>query len=141
MSFPSSRIGISALAAILLMAPYRLERLMTFLNPWAHPWDSGFQLIQALIAIGRGATDAGDIAVDAVAAAIVENAVIVVVGVALVSEQVAIGVVLPRVGYARAVVVVGAEAVAITVIVGVVGAWVAQVACIVPVAVILQRVV
>ena len=27
---------------------------MTFLNPWAHPWDSGFQLIQALIAIGRG---------------------------------------------------------------------------------------
>lgn len=46
-------IGL-ALAAILLMAPYRLERLMTFLNPWAHPWDSGFQLIQALIAIGRG---------------------------------------------------------------------------------------
>jgi cell division protein FtsW len=44
----------AALAVILFMAPYRLERLMTFLNPWAHPWDSGFQLIQALIAIGRG---------------------------------------------------------------------------------------
>jgi cell division protein FtsW len=45
---------VGALAVILFMAPYRLERLMTFLNPWAHPWDSGFQLIQALIAIGRG---------------------------------------------------------------------------------------
>lgn len=43
-----------ALGVILFMAPYRLERLMTFLNPWAHPWDSGFQLIQALIAVGRG---------------------------------------------------------------------------------------
>jgi cell division protein FtsW len=46
-------IGV-ALAVILFMAPYRLERLMTFLNPWAHPTDSGYQLIQALIAIGRG---------------------------------------------------------------------------------------
>ncbi len=27
---------------------------MTFVNPWAHPTDSGYQLIQALIAIGRG---------------------------------------------------------------------------------------
>lgn len=44
----------TALAVILFMAPYRLERLMTFLNPWAHPTDSGYQLIQALIAIGRG---------------------------------------------------------------------------------------
>ena len=44
----------AALVVILFMAPYRLERLMTFLNPWAHPWDSGFQLIQSLIAIGRG---------------------------------------------------------------------------------------
>ena len=32
----------------------RLERLTTFLDPWADPFDSGFQLTQSLIAIGRG---------------------------------------------------------------------------------------
>lgn len=34
--------------------PYRLERLTTFSNPWAHQFDSGYQLTQALIAFGRG---------------------------------------------------------------------------------------
>jgi cell division protein FtsW len=33
---------------------YRMERLTTFLNPWADPFNSGFQLTQSLIAIGRG---------------------------------------------------------------------------------------
>lgn len=46
-------IGV-AMAAILLAAPYRLKRLTTFMDPWADPFDSGFQLAQALIAIGRG---------------------------------------------------------------------------------------
>ncbi|MDX1512546.1 MAG: putative lipid II flippase FtsW [Gammaproteobacteria bacterium] len=41
-------------AALVLAAPYRLERLLTFMNPWADPYGSGFQLTQALIAIGRG---------------------------------------------------------------------------------------
>ena len=31
-----------------------MERLTTFINPWADPFDSGFQLTQALIAFGRG---------------------------------------------------------------------------------------
>ena len=44
----------AGLAALALTAPYRSERLTTFLNPWADPYDSGFQLTQALIAIGRG---------------------------------------------------------------------------------------
>jgi cell division protein FtsW len=35
-------------------SPYRMERLTTFLNPWADPFNSGFQLTQSLIAIGRG---------------------------------------------------------------------------------------
>jgi cell division protein FtsW len=39
---------------LIILAPYRLERLTTFINPWADPFDSGFQLTQALIAIGRG---------------------------------------------------------------------------------------
>jgi len=42
------------LAAVILAAPYRLERLTTFVDPWADPFGSGFQLTQALIAIGRG---------------------------------------------------------------------------------------
>jgi len=33
---------------------YRLERLTGFLDPWADPYDKGFQLTQSLIAIGRG---------------------------------------------------------------------------------------
>jgi cell division protein FtsW len=47
-------IVMFALGALILLAPYRLARLTTFINPWADPFDSGFQLTQALIAIGRG---------------------------------------------------------------------------------------
>ena len=43
-----------ALAILAVSSPYRMERLTTFLNPWADPFDSGFQLTQALIAFGRG---------------------------------------------------------------------------------------
>jgi len=43
-----------ALMVLALVSPYRMERLTTFLNPWADPFDSGFQLTQALIAFGRG---------------------------------------------------------------------------------------
>jgi cell division protein FtsW len=41
-------------AALVWIAPYRLERLQTFMDPWADPFGSGFQLTQALIAFGRG---------------------------------------------------------------------------------------
>ncbi len=44
--------GLAALLAV--SAPYRMARMTTFLNPWADPYDSGFQLTQALIAFGRG---------------------------------------------------------------------------------------
>ncbi len=44
----------SALAAVAVLSPYRFQRLTVFLNPWSHPFDSGFQLTQALIAFGRG---------------------------------------------------------------------------------------
>ena len=36
------------------MEPYRLQRIVSFMNPWADPYNSGFQLTQALIAVGRG---------------------------------------------------------------------------------------
>lgn len=42
------------LGLLIILAPYRVERLTTFMNPWADPFNSGFQLTQALIAIGRG---------------------------------------------------------------------------------------
>jgi cell division protein FtsW len=47
-------LALGALAAVAISSPYRLERLTTFLDPWADPFNSGFQLTQALIAFGRG---------------------------------------------------------------------------------------
>ena len=44
----------AGLVTLALAAPYRLERLTSFMNPWADPFNSGFQLTQALIAFGRG---------------------------------------------------------------------------------------
>jgi cell division protein FtsW len=44
----------AVLASLALTTPYRLERLTAFLKPWDDPFDSGFQLTQSLIAIGRG---------------------------------------------------------------------------------------
>ncbi|MGR8918252.1 MAG: putative lipid II flippase FtsW [Gammaproteobacteria bacterium] len=46
--------ALAMLAALSMLAPYRLQRLMTFMDPWADPYNSGFQLTQALIAFGRG---------------------------------------------------------------------------------------
>ncbi|MCU7938687.1 MAG: putative lipid II flippase FtsW [gamma proteobacterium symbiont of Bathyaustriella thionipta] len=39
---------------LIILEPYRLERLQSFMNPWADPFDTGFQLTQSLIAFGRG---------------------------------------------------------------------------------------
>ena len=47
-------LGSVALAAVAVVQPYRVERLMTFLDPWATPFGSGYQLTQALIAFGSG---------------------------------------------------------------------------------------
>jgi cell division protein FtsW len=47
-------IAASGLALLAISSPYRMERLTAFLNPWADPFNSGFQLTQALIAFGRG---------------------------------------------------------------------------------------
>jgi cell division protein FtsW len=46
--------ALAALAALSMLAPYRVQRLMTFMDPWSDPFNSGFQLTQALIAFGRG---------------------------------------------------------------------------------------
>jgi len=47
----------SALAGLVIMvvvAPYRLQRLTAYTDPWSDPFNAGFQLIQSLIAYGRG---------------------------------------------------------------------------------------
>jgi len=46
--------ALAAMATLAITSPYRMKRLTGFLDPWADPFDSGFQLTQSLIAIGRG---------------------------------------------------------------------------------------
>jgi cell division protein FtsW len=47
-------LALVAMTALALTSAYRLKRLTGFLDPWADPYDSGFQLTQSLIAVGRG---------------------------------------------------------------------------------------
>ncbi len=47
-------VGGIAMVALTVLSPYRMARVMSFVNPWSDPYDSGFQLVQALIAFGRG---------------------------------------------------------------------------------------
>ncbi len=42
---------------VLISEPYRMRRLMAFTDPWADQFSSGYQLVQSLIAFGRGITD------------------------------------------------------------------------------------
>jgi cell division protein FtsW len=44
-------------AAVAMLQPYRVARLMSFLDPWADQFGSGYQLTQSLIAFGRGHID------------------------------------------------------------------------------------
>jgi len=46
--------GVGAMALLAVTSSYRMRRLTAFRNPWEDPFDSGFQLVQSLIAIGRG---------------------------------------------------------------------------------------
>ena len=47
-------VAVIAMSALAISSPYRLNRLTGFLDPWSDPYNSGFQLTQSLIAIGRG---------------------------------------------------------------------------------------
>ncbi|MCH8078908.1 MAG: putative lipid II flippase FtsW [Proteobacteria bacterium] len=46
--------AVVVLASLAVLSPYRIQRLMSFVDPWQDPFNSGFQLTQALIAFGRG---------------------------------------------------------------------------------------
>ena len=47
-------LGLPLLYALILISPYRLERVVSFLNPEKYSSDGGYQVIQSLAAIGSG---------------------------------------------------------------------------------------
>ena len=50
----SGIFGIIGAVILILIAPYRFQRILSFINPWKDPLGSGFQTIQSLFAIGPG---------------------------------------------------------------------------------------
>ena len=47
-------VGVSAVVTLIIAEPYRMRRVTSFLDPWAAPCGSGYQLTQSLMAFGRG---------------------------------------------------------------------------------------
>lgn len=47
-------LGLLGVVGLIIMAPYRMKRIVSFINPWSDPLGSGFQIIQSLYAIGPG---------------------------------------------------------------------------------------
>ena len=47
-------LGIIGAVILIVIAPYRMDRIVAFLNPWSDPLGTGFQTIQSLYAIGPG---------------------------------------------------------------------------------------
>jgi len=52
--FGAIAVAVCAVAVLIATAEYRLDRVSSFMDPWADPYGSGFQLVQALIALGSG---------------------------------------------------------------------------------------
>lgn len=52
--FTGLGFGVPALAGLIAIAPYRLQRFITFLDPWKYSNKEGWQVIQGLYAIGSG---------------------------------------------------------------------------------------
>lgn len=46
--------GVIGATLLIIIAPYRFQRILSFLNPWLDPLGTGFQAIQSLFAIGPG---------------------------------------------------------------------------------------
>jgi cell division protein FtsW len=49
--------ALIGLAGLLIFVPFRMRRMIMFLDPWADPQGSGFQVVQSLIAIGSGGSN------------------------------------------------------------------------------------
>ncbi|MGI5824654.1 MAG: putative lipid II flippase FtsW [Bacillota bacterium] len=46
--------GMAGVAGMIAVAPYRMERITGFLDPWSDPLGNGYQTIQSLLAVGSG---------------------------------------------------------------------------------------
>ncbi|OBT07390.1 cell division protein FtsW [Vibrio sp. UCD-FRSSP16_10] len=46
--------GMMGIAVLIMIEPYRMKRVTSFLDPWEDPFGSGYQLTQSLMAFGRG---------------------------------------------------------------------------------------
>lgn len=47
-------LGVVGIVVLILIAPYRMDRITSFIDPWSDPLGGGFQIIQSLYAIGPG---------------------------------------------------------------------------------------
>ena len=47
-------LGLIGVIILIVIAPYRMDRITSFINPWNDPLGTGFQIIQSLYAIGPG---------------------------------------------------------------------------------------
>ena len=45
---------IALIPVLIIIEPYRLKRLLAFIDPWASPLEEGYQLIQSLYSLGSG---------------------------------------------------------------------------------------
>ena len=51
---PPILVTVLGIVILILIAPYRMDRITSFINPWKDPLGTGFQIIQSLYAIGPG---------------------------------------------------------------------------------------
>ena len=49
--------ALIAVVGLLIFVPFRMKRLITFLDPWADAQGGGFQVVQSLISVGSGGTN------------------------------------------------------------------------------------
>ena len=47
-------LGFIGILLMIYFVPWRWERIISFLDPWSNPWESGYQLTMSLMSIGRG---------------------------------------------------------------------------------------
>ena len=52
--FGLAAVGLAGLLGLILASPYRLRRIVAFINPWQDPRSAGFHIIQSLLAVGSG---------------------------------------------------------------------------------------
>lgn len=48
-------LGVGMMVVLILIAPYRFDRIVSFIDPWSDPLGTGFQIIQSMYALGPGA--------------------------------------------------------------------------------------